>query len=326
RQVQHLGSDARLRRFREFGSGQVATVHTCPKPAKVSAMHRPKPCPAPLTTTVITSTRICIATSCLCVAPERRARPDRVEQRPVAILQHMAFGIGRPRLQPERADDTVVAVVALQDDAGQRGHRSPAIRPELDCYCLSLRWTETSEWSPGDAREHVQRIGDNRRVATQGCHDIRLDGWVIRAGHIEFLACRNDHAGDNAEIVSLSRSESPLFGHRWPQSNRLARRCFIWSAMYSASAWIVEVGFTPPEVTNRLPSTMNRFFTSCDRPHSLTTERAGSSPMRAVPRRCQPPYRIGLLTQMSVASAAARISFARAMPCSIIRAVFSPIV
>jgi hypothetical protein len=43
--------------------------------------------------------------------------------------------------------------------------------------------------------------------------------------------------------------------------------------------------------------------------------------MRAVPRRCQPPYRMGLLTQMSVAYAAARISFARA----IIRDVFSPI-
>src|SRR6516225_6149125 len=68
---------------------------------------------------------------------------------------------------------------------------------------------------------------------------------------------------------------------------------------------MVEVGFTPPEVTKRLPSTMNKFFTSCDRPHGFTTERAGSAPMRAVPRRGQPPYRMGLLTQMSVAFAAA---------------------
>ena len=35
---------------------------------------------------------------------------------------------------------------------------------------------------------------------------------------------------------------------------------------------MVEVGFTPPEVTNTLPSTMNRFFTSWLRPQPLTTE------------------------------------------------------
>jgi len=39
---------------------------------------------------------------------------------------------------------------------------------------------------------------------------------------------------------------------------------------------MVEVGLTPPEVTQMLPSTMNRFFTSWQRPHSLTTERSGS--------------------------------------------------
>src|ERR1700757_4760073 len=50
-------------------------------------------------------------------------------------------------------------------------------------------------------------------------------------------------------------------------------------------AWIVEVGLTPPEVTQMLPSTMKRFFTSWQRPHSLTTERAGFRPMRAVPSR-----------------------------------------
>ena len=30
---------------------------------------------------------------------------------------------------------------------------------------------------------------------------------------------------------------------------------------------MLEIGFMPPEVTKRLPSTINRFFTSCDRPH-----------------------------------------------------------
>ncbi len=35
------------------------------------------------------------------------------------------------------------------------------------------------------------------------------------------------------------------------------------SAMYSARAWIVQVGFTAPAVTKMLPSMMNRFRTSC---------------------------------------------------------------
>ena len=79
----------------------------------------------------------------------------------------------------------------------------------------------------------------------------RARRWV-RAGH-DGLACR--------EVERAQR-----------QSNRLASRCFIWSATYRARAWIVEVGFTPAEVTKMLPSTMNRFLTSWLRPHSLTTE------------------------------------------------------
>ena len=40
------------------------------------------------------------------------------------------------------------------------------------------------------------------------------------------------------------------------------------SAIYSASAWIVEVGLTPPAVTKTLPSTIKRFLTSCACPRS----------------------------------------------------------
>src|SRR3977135_2158521 len=49
-----------------------------------------------------------------------------------------------------------------------------------------------------------------------------------------------------------------------------------------------------------------------------TPERSGSVPIRAVPSRCQPPFRIGLSTQILLAPAAARTSLARAMPWSII--------
>src|SRR5689334_13734854 len=49
--------------------------------------------------------------------PERRTRPDQVEQRPVAVLEHMALWMRGPRLQPQRPDDAIVTVIALQDDS-----------------------------------------------------------------------------------------------------------------------------------------------------------------------------------------------------------------
>jgi hypothetical protein len=86
---------------------------------------------------------------------------------------------------------------------------------------------------------------------------------------------------------------------------------------------MVEVGFTPPPVTKTLPSTMNRFLTSWQRPHSFTTERSGSVPMRAVPRRW--PGALSAVREQNrrLAPAAVRISSARAMPCSIMWRVFS---
>ena len=98
-------------------------------------------------------------------------------------------------------------------------------------------------------------------------------------------------------------------GHRAiPQSNRLARFFFIVSATYSAHAWMVLAGFTPPPVTNTLPSTMKRFFTSWLRPQRLTTERSGSLPARAVPSRCQPDTRSGPELVTSRAPAASVLS------------------
>jgi hypothetical protein len=51
-------------------------------------------------------------------APHRRSRPDGVEEQPVPVLQHVALRVGRPRLQSKRADNAIVAVIALQHDAG----------------------------------------------------------------------------------------------------------------------------------------------------------------------------------------------------------------
>src|SRR6185312_16721693 len=53
-------------------------------------------------------------------APQAAAtRPDGIEQRPVALGEHMPLRKWRAQFQPERAQHAIVAVVALQDDAGE---------------------------------------------------------------------------------------------------------------------------------------------------------------------------------------------------------------
>ena len=63
----------------------------------------------------------------------------------------------------------------------------------------------------------------------------------------------------------------------------ICRRLQMPSAARSARAPIVEVGLTAALVVNELPSTMNRFATSCARCHLSMTDRCGSVPIRAVP-------------------------------------------
>ena len=58
-----------------------------------------------------------------------------------------------------------------------------------------------------------------------------------------------------------------------------------------------EVGLTPTEATNTLPSLMNRLRTSWLRPRSLTADATGSHPMRAVPSRCQSATRQSCLVE-----------------------------
>src|ERR1700761_6056118 len=62
------------------------------------------------------------------VTPERSALPHGIEQRPVALFQLMAFRKRRARLHAERVQHSVVAVVALQDDATQDERRIGAGR------------------------------------------------------------------------------------------------------------------------------------------------------------------------------------------------------
>ena len=70
---------------------------------------------------------------------------------------------------------------------------------------------------------------------------------------------------------------------------------------------MVAVGFMPLEVGQMLPSKMNKLGMSCERPQASTTELPGSTPILAVPSRCQPVSRM---------SGATIVSYAPAAPCS----------
>ena len=56
---------------------------------------------------------------------------------------------------------------------------------------------------------------------------------------------------------------------------------------------MVDVGLTAPAVTNTLPSTMNRFLTSCACPDPVTTLLPGSSPCGLCPSGASPSAQQG---------------------------------
>src|SRR5258708_38641683 len=55
------------------------------------------------------------------IAPHPGPAAHRLEQRPLARLQHPPRGEGRPRLEPEGTQHAVVAVVALQHGTPEGG-------------------------------------------------------------------------------------------------------------------------------------------------------------------------------------------------------------
>ena len=78
--------------------------------------------------------------------------------------------------------------------------------------------------------------------------------------------------------------------------------------MYRDKAWIVGVGFTDPEVTNQLPSTIYIFSISCSLPYLFVTEFFGLSPILAVPIKCHPAYLINGVSNILLAPASNNIS------------------
>ena len=90
---------------------------------------------------------------------------------------------------------------------------------------------KTGQRQAGEPSKLVQRLPYKARVAAKGCHDVGLDRGIIGTGHIELRAGWDHDAREDAQILALCGLERAVRGHRWPQSNKLTRRCFIWSAM-----------------------------------------------------------------------------------------------
>ena len=83
-------------------------------------------------------------------------------------------------------------------------------------------------------------------------------------------ASSSDRADDLQRFSPIRHYKSPLF-----------KRPAIWSAVRDASAMIVCVGFFSDADGNTLPSTTNKFGTSCVWQKAFTTDVFGSDPMRA---------------------------------------------
>jgi hypothetical protein len=73
----------------------------------------------------------------------------------------------------------------------------------------------------------IERIAHQFGVAAERGKNVGLDDRVVCPGHTVFRTRRDDHAGNDTQIVALKGAKKYFRGHNQPQSNRLARRCFI---------------------------------------------------------------------------------------------------
>ena len=88
-----------------------------------------------------------------------------------------------------------------------------------------------------------------------------------------------------------------------PLSSAVRRRSTMCRLARTARAMIVSVGFFSGKVTNALPSTTNRFGTSWAWLNGVSTEVAGSAPMRHVPTSwLAKPFMVWSLKNSSVSA------------------------
>src|ERR1700719_4016857 len=80
-----------------------------------------------------------------------------IEDRPVAAGQHMALRERRAQFDAERAQHAVVAVVALQDDAGEHGGGSTPTGAEFRHDSLALAFIERCQRLPGKLCDMIER-------------------------------------------------------------------------------------------------------------------------------------------------------------------------
>ena len=138
-----------------------------------------------------------------------------------------------------------------------------------------------------------------RRAARRGRASPRAPGRATcpRPRRPRPTACRP--AIGTSTSASPEKSSAPQVSPGHSCRHAVARMC---SAVRSANAQIVAVGFIAPEVTKTLPSTTNRFGTSCVRPNGSQTSlrvvadrgrcRAGASrSLRGRARRSSRPPR-----------------------------------
>ncbi len=157
-----------------------------------------------------------------------RPRLHRIEQRPVALLQHIALRKRRAQLEAERAQHAIVAVVALQHDADERRGGGTAGGAEFLGDRVALGRIERGQRLAGQTREMIERLHDQFGIAAERLQHIGLDRGIVGSGHLIFVARGNDHGCDSAEIVALGLRE---FGHHflnqrdWRGAASSGRRC-----------------------------------------------------------------------------------------------------
>ena len=144
---------------------------------------------------------------------ERRALLDRIEQRPVALLDDMADGEGRARLLAERAHHPVVAVVAKQDDARQRGERGAAFGAQVVGDNQPAFGRKIGERAARQDREALEGEADVIPVATEALRDIGEDRLVVGARHAVALAGGNHRAGEGAQVGRFGGGQRHIDRH-----------------------------------------------------------------------------------------------------------------
>src|SRR6266478_6608249 len=148
-----------------------------------------------------------------CPTPHRRTRLHWVQQRPVALLQAISLWKRWPQFQPQGTQDTIVAIIALQHDAGERRRGSSARCTELPGYRLADGLVKICKRHPGQARQMIERFAHQFGVAAERDEDVGLNRRVVRAGHAELLAGGNDHGGNDTQIVALEGAKRIFRGH-----------------------------------------------------------------------------------------------------------------